>query len=107
MQLCKTMGGVADQKNVFKAKANIQETWDDLYKMTKVLDMDAPLTTGWGLKGGLTDPSCPMVKTLLYIYQIECFVYRELNHASRFKDTSKIKTLGPYGRALYSIISGA
>jgi hypothetical protein len=99
------MGGVADQKNVFKAKANIQETWDDLYKMTKVLDMDAPLTGS--IKGGLHDPSCPMVKTLLYIYQIECFVYRELNHASRFKDTSKIKTLGPYGCALFAIIYGA
>ena len=38
---------------------------------------------------------------------MENFCYRVVNHASRFKDTSKIKTLGPYAGALLYVINGA
>ena len=67
--------------------------------------MDAPLTKS--KEGGLWDASSPVVSVLLYIYQMENFVYRELNHSSRFKDHSKVKTLGPYAKALLIIIAGA
>ena len=36
---------------------------------------------------------------------MENFCYREVNRSSRFKDTTKIKTLGPYARALFEVIS--
>ena len=38
---------------------------------------------------------------------MENFCYREVNRASRYKDTTKIKTLGPYALALYHIIGEA
>ena len=38
---------------------------------------------------------------------MENFCYREVNRSSRFKDTTKIKTLGPYARALFNVIYGA
>jgi len=38
---------------------------------------------------------------------MENFVYKELNLASRFKDHSKVATLGPFGLALYFVIDGA
>ena len=39
--------------------------------------------------------------------QMENYCYRELNNASRFKDVSKIKTLGPYAAAMSQIIVNA
>ena len=38
---------------------------------------------------------------------MENFCYKIVNHASRFKDTSKVKTLGPYAHALFTAIGAA
>ena len=35
---------------------------------------------------------------------MENFCFSELNRSSRFKDTSKVPTLGPWAAALYQII---
>ena len=80
-----------------------------------VLDRDAPLGemaknplfgTLYYKSGILRDPTSSVVGLLINIYQIENFCYSELNRSSRFKDTSKVKTLGPWAAALYQIIAG-
>ena len=38
---------------------------------------------------------------------MENYVYSELNRACRFKDPSKVKTLGPYAAAMAKIIGCA
>ena len=61
--------------------------------LARVEDRDKPLETddcGLPKKGGLWDPSSPVVALILYIYQMENYCYSELNRASRFKDTSKL-----------------
>ena len=55
----------------------------------------------------LRDPNEPVTNLILRIYQIECFVYKNLNLASRFKDEKKIVTLGPFSYALFRIIASA
>ena len=60
---------------------------------------DEPLTPSI-----LSDPSHPFVKSLLYIYSMQTFIYSELNAASRNKDKSKLKFYGPFASALGFII---
>ena len=54
--------------------------------------------------GILNNPDSPVVALILQIYQMENFCYSELNRSSRFKDESKVATLGPWAAALYEII---
>ena len=84
------------------AQNNIQETWEDLLGEAKLQDRDAPLS---GLD--LRNTTNPVVPLLLWIYQSETFCYKLLNHASRFKDMSKVKTLGPFAAAFYKVIAYA
>lgn len=51
-----------------------------------------------------TDPEHFHVKTILFIYSLECFLFKKLNKASRDKDQSVIQTLGPYAVAISKII---
>ena len=77
-----------------------------------VLDRDAPLGEMEDCYGKLMykdggilhDPTSSVVGLLVNIYQIENFCYSELNRSCRFKDTTKVKTLGPWAAALFRII---
>lgn len=40
----------------------------------------------------------------MYVYTIDCFIYKDLNKASREKNRDKILSLGPYAAALNFII---
>lgn len=108
VQVNLAMGDVQDQSYVIVAQNNIQKTWEDLLKKVTVNDRDQPLKyhdNKNNHKGTLRDASSPVVAICLYIFQFESFCYKVLNHASRFKDTSKIPTMGPYGAALWHIIN--
>ena len=52
----------------------------------------------------LSDPKHHFVKTLLYIYTMQSFIFTEMNKASREKDFSKIRLYGPLASALCFII---
>lgn len=52
----------------------------------------------------LSDPNHEFVKTLVYIYSMESFVFKEMNKASRSKDPLMIKMYGPFASALGFII---
>lgn len=64
--------------------------------------MKKPLTTKI-----LSNPDHPFVKTLLYIYSMESFVFKEINKASRDKDLYKIEFYGPFASALGYVIHAA
>ena len=70
--------------------------------MAESIDIKKPLTTKI-----LSNPEHELVKTLLYIYTMNSFVFKEMNKASRDKDLSKIKFYGPYASALGYIIHAA
>ena len=89
------------------AQANIKKTWEDLLAEAQVQDRDAILEFDFMKGTGLCDPLHPVTTLCLYIYQIENFCFSELNRSSRFKDTTKVKTLGPWAAALYQIITFA
>ena len=110
-QLKLAMGDIKEQKHVLKAQANIKKTWEDLLAEGHVPDRDAPLAEllPWGdAKNGsiLLDPASSVVGLILFIYQMENFCFSELNRSSRYKDQSKVPTLGPWAAALYDIILG-
>ena len=52
----------------------------------------------------LANPNHEFVKTMVYIYSMDSFVYSEMNKTSRMKDTSKIKFYGAFASALGFII---
>ena len=52
----------------------------------------------------LSNPKHEFVKTLVYIYSMESFVFSEMNRASRMKDVSKIKFYGAFASALGYIV---
>ena len=54
----------------------------------------------------LSDTKHNFVKTLVYIYSMECFVFKEMNKAIRNKDEKKIKYYGAFASALGFIIHG-
>ena len=74
--------------------------WDEIFKMMKSVDFDKPLTHEI-----LSDPSHVLVKTIVYIYSMESFVYKEMNWATRTKDTEKISHYGPLASALSYVIN--
>ena len=74
--------------------------WKKIFSLSEsVTDFSKPLTPKI-----LSDPDHPFVKTLLYIYSMESFIFREMNRASRMKDTSQIKYYGAFASALGFIV---
>ena len=63
------------------------------------LDFKKPLTPDV-----LSNPEHPFVKTLIYIYSMQSFIYSDMNKASRNKDISSIRFFGAYACALGFII---
>lgn len=62
------------------------ELWKDIFKLgTKGVDLRKPLTPKI-----LSDPDHVIVKTIVYIYSMESFIFHEMNKTSRTKDESKI-----------------
>jgi hypothetical protein len=51
-----------------------------------------------------SDPESGLTKLILYLYSMQTFLYSEINRASRDKDKSKIKTLGPFSFVLSWIV---
>lgn len=113
VQIRLAMGDVHEQKAVISAQANIKETWVDLLAKAVVDDRDAPLYSGYNEATrkseakGLRDPTSSVVQVCLWTYQAESHVFHTLNHANRLKDTTKVKTLGPFGATLFEIINSA
>jgi len=76
------------------------EMWKTIFSLSEqVKDFSKPLTPKI-----LSDPEHSFVKILLYIYSMESFIFREMNRASRMKDTSKIEYYGAFASALGFII---
>ena len=83
-----------DQHIVSEAKANLKETWEDLFSLVDAHDGDK------NLDEELKDPNHPVTILCLYICQIQSFVLREINRANQSYDPTKLKTLGPFDSAL-------
>ena len=56
---------------------------------------------------GLLDHNDPVTIICVFIYQMENFAYFELNRSCRFRNESKVPTLGPWAMALGCIIGCA
>lgn len=67
--------------------------------MVKQVDMRRPLTPEI-----LSNPKHKFVQTLMYIYTMETFIFKEMNQAIRAKDVEKIKYFGPFASALSFVI---
>ena len=76
--------------------------WDWLFEIGGLADINKPLTSAI-----LSNPNHKFTQRILYLYSMECFIYEELNRASRSKDASKIKYYGAFAAALSHIISSA
>ena len=73
--------------------------WKKVFEIGQNIDMKKPLTPKI-----LSDPNHNIVKTLVYIYSMQSFVFSQMNRASRNKDVEKIKFYGPLASALSFII---
>lgn len=66
-------------KLTFDAQRNLQDTWEQLFGQANEDDRNAPLKTGKMIKGypegTLWDPKSDIVYLLLFIYQMESYVY--------------------------------
>ena len=58
--------------------------------MVKEVDIKKPLD-----KKILSDHNNNFVKTLLYIYSMESFLFKEINRATREKDLTKLSSMDP------------
>ena len=50
-------------------------------------------------------PTCDLLCGILYLYTLECFLYKSVNTATREHDRSKVSTLGPYAYVLSEILT--
>lgn len=75
------------------------ELWVHIFSLAKNTKLDFPLTPEI-----LSNPNHEFVKTLIYIYSMQSFVFSEMNKASRKKDKSKIEWYGPFASALGFIV---
>ena len=55
--------------------------WNLVFDIARLGDIDKPLT-----KAILSDLTNPIVKHIIYLYTMECFIYEEVNKAIRAKD---------------------
>ena len=70
--------------------------WRKIFLMAKqVRHFDIPLDPQI-----LADPKHELVKTLIYIYSMESFVFTEMNRTSRMKVVDNIKYYGAFASAL-------
>ena len=67
--------------------------------MVKEVKIHEPLTPKI-----LSNPNHNFVKTLIYIYSMESFIFSEMNRASRTRNNDKIKMYGPLASALSFIV---
>lgn len=75
--------------------------WKSIFQLSQSkVDFKKPLTHDI-----LSNSSHPFVKTIIYIYTMESFIFREMNKASRNKDTSKIEFYGAFASALGYIVN--
>ena len=86
---------------VLEAKANLKNTWEDLFSLADIQDKDKELDKEFD------DPNHPVTTLCLYICQIQSFVLQEINLAIQSKDQAILKTLGPFDFALSCIIGYA
>ena len=78
----------------------VSEIWKRIFSLAKNGPaFDKPLDPAI-----LADASNPFVKTMIYIYSMQTFVFSEMNKASRMKDESKIKFYGAFASALGFIV---
>ena len=75
------------------------QMWMKVFEMVKNVDMKEPLTPKI-----LSDSNNKFVKTLIYIYSMQTFIFSEMNKASRNKDVEKIRFYGPLASALSFIV---
>ena len=83
-------------------KEQYTDNWKFLFNKADLGPLDRPLT-----QKILTNPRHPIVKHILYLYTMECFIYADMNKASREKDSTKIKYFGAFAAALSYIIYNA
>ena len=82
-----------DQYSMLKKSENLKGiikiesvTWKYIFSLGKQdAAFEEPLTPSI-----LADPTNSFVKTIIYIYSMESFIFSEMNKASRMKDESKI-----------------
>ena len=78
----------------------MSEIWTRIFSFTKNgIELEKPLNPKI-----LADASNPFVKSIVYIYSMQSFVFSEMNKASRMKDESKIKFYGAFASALGFIV---
>ena len=102
MQLKDAMWDVKNVQVQINAKKELKETLRRLLLNAKVPDRKEALTTKI-----LWDSQHPVTTTLLWCYSGDFFLFGTLNAASRKKDQSKIKNLGPFACAFMCIIGAA
>jgi hypothetical protein len=74
--------------------------WKKIFEMVEDMDLGKPLTPEL-----LSNMDHKFVKTLIYIYSMQSFIFGEMNKASRTKNVEQIKFYGPLASALSFIIS--
>jgi len=81
---------------------NKRYAWKHIFQSTITSDFNRAIT-----EDSLKNPSSEILCLLLWIYSMECFVYKQLNAATRDNDQSYVATLGPMCLCLGTIIEGA
>lgn len=70
-----------------------------IFNMVKGINIKKPLDFKM-----LSDPNNHFVQTIIYIYSMQSFIFREINKTTRNKDVEKIKYYGPFAAALSFIV---
>ena len=87
-------------QNLIATIAFASKTWKAIFSLAKEGSaFEKPLSSAT-----LADPSNSFVKSMIYIYSMQSFVFSEMNKASRMKDESKIKFYGAFASALGFIV---
>ena len=73
-----------------------------MLNLVKNFDKNASLTANI-----LCDPNHAVPQLLIRLYSLESFLYGTLNKATRFGDTSKFESLGPYAQCMDKIVKHA
>ena len=77
---------------------NINLLWVTFFKVAGIQDSDLKKVPV------CDEPEHPHVKTIIFVYSLESFLFSEINRSSREKDVGAVDTLGPFAVAISNII---
>lgn len=87
--MLETIGSKNDRREAISKRA--KGAWDFIFGLLNIQPTTEPIDMG-----DISNADNPSTRALFQIYSLETWLFREINNASRTKNSRKVQSLGPF-----------